>query len=406
MTVPARVNEARELAREALTRSITPLGMMASGDGHYPQVWARDSIITLLGATLAGGDTARDCLRTSLETLARHQNRFGQIPSLVSTKDGLPTWGGMDGNSWFVIGAARYVELTGDSAWGRTLADAVVAALDWCEAHDLYHWGLLLSPEAGDWADLLSWHGHVLFPNALCVGALGRAADMVAADRPEVAVRLRRRHAAAIAALQDRFWVKPPTGFEDDSHGRVRTLMACQLRRRPYFLPWVDFYDYGEHFDVAGNLLAILCGVATPEQTAQILDYIDQVGVNRPYPVRVLHPTIHPGEPAWRDYYRIYHLNYPNQYHNGGIWPWVGGLYVAALVKAGRRERAGAELALLAAANLALKDGEPGAFNEWLHGETGKPMGTRWQAWSAGMFLYACHAVESGACPGWEAARG
>jgi glycogen debranching enzyme len=81
-------------------------------------------------------------------------------------------------------------------------------------------------------------------------------------------------------------------------------------------------------------------------------------------------------------------------------------LYVAALVRAGRRERAGAELALLAAANLALKDGEPGAFNEWLHGQTGKPMGARWQAWSAGMFLYACHAVESGACPGWEAARG
>ena len=32
-------------------------------------------------------------------------------------------------------------------------------------------------------------------------------------------------------------------------------------------------------------------------------------------------------------------------------------------------------------------------FNEWLHGQTGLPMGYRRQAWSAGMYLFADVAV-------------
>jgi glycogen debranching enzyme len=58
--------------------------------------------------------------------------------------------------------------------------------------------------------------------------------------------------------------------------------------------------------------------------------------------VRVLHPVIHPGNKDWREYYRNNNLNLPEQYHNGGIWPFVGGFYVAALVKAGRLDEASA----------------------------------------------------------------
>jgi len=34
-----------------------------------------------------------------------------------------------------------------------------------------------------------------------------------------------------------------------------------------------------------------------------------------------------------------------------------------------------------------------------MHGETGRPMGYPLQAWSAAMFLYAEHAVRTGALP-------
>jgi len=41
----------------------------------------------------------------------------------------------------------------------------------------------------------------------------------------------------------------------------------------------------------------------------------------------------------------------PEQYHNGGIWPFVGGFYVAALVKAGQHDRAARVLEKLAEVN-------------------------------------------------------
>ena len=35
-------------------------------------------------------------------------------------------------------------------------------------------------------------------------------------------------------------------------------------------------------------------------------------------------------------------------------------------------------------------------FNEWMHGESGHPMGFAQQGWSAAMFLYADYAVQTG----------
>jgi glycogen debranching enzyme len=78
----------------------------------------------------------------------------------------------------------------------------------------------------------------------------------------------------------------------------------------------------------------------------------------------------------------------PYQYHNGGIWPFIGGFYVTALVKAGRIDDAYKNLVKLAEANRRGKKVE-WEFNEWLHGITGNPMGIVKQAWSAGMFIFA-----------------
>jgi hypothetical protein len=43
--------------------------------------------------------------------------------------------------------------------------------------------------------------------------------------------------------------------------------------------------------------------------------------------------TYRPLDPDWRSRYEIY--NRPGEYHNGGVWPFILGFYVAAIVAAG-----------------------------------------------------------------------
>jgi len=111
-----------------------------------------------------------------------------------------------------------------------------------------------------------------------------------------------------------------------------------------------------------------------------------------------LFPFIRPEDPDWRPRYDRF--NRPGDYHNGGVWPFICGFYVAALVAAGRRRLAAARLSALTdlvrpARTQAVEYG----FNEWFDAPTGKPRGQDWQTWSAAMYLYAVACVERGATP-------
>jgi glycogen debranching enzyme len=152
-------------------------------------------------------------------------------------------------------------------------------------------------------------------------------------------------------------------------------------------LPYLGFRAVGEWFDSLGNLLAILSGIADQRRTDVILDFIERHSLDT-WPLRSLTPVVRPGDADWRDYYGT--LNLPHHYHNGGVWPFIGGFYVAALLKAGRHTVAESALRNLATLN------QQGEFNEWHHGESGAAMGVRDQAWSAGMYLFAFKSVCTG----------
>jgi len=395
---------ALEKAQAILRSECSPIGLMASPEG-YPHVWARDSVITSLGALLSPGHET--CLRVSLHTLASQQSELGAIPNNVSVATGRldhTNAGSVDSNLWYILGHAFQYRAFGDIEFLRDHWPALEKALLWLRYQDSNGCGLLEVHEAADWADLLANRFNILYDNVLWYAALRAMAQMAQA------LELDGSHYADLAddvchKIRIVLWVGPENadewGASCPGHTEWKhTLSQVDpvLVKRPFFLPYVAFRDYGDYCDVFGNLLATLFGVANPAQEKRILDYQHQVGIDEPYPVRVLHPVIHPGNKDWREYYRNNNLNLPEQYHNGGIWPFVGGFYVAALVKAGQHDQATRVLEKLAEVNR-LGIEEEWEFNEWCHGRTGRPMGYPHQAWSAGMYVFAYHSVRNKRLP-------
>ncbi|GAB4473444.1 MAG: hypothetical protein Kow00124_12430 [Anaerolineae bacterium] len=395
---------ALEKALAILDSQCSPIGLMASPEG-YPHVWARDSVITSLGALLVPGHEG--CLQRSLQTLTEQQSELGAIPNNVSVATGRldhTNAGSVDSNLWFILGHVFQHRAHPDRDFLARQWPTLEKALLWLRYQDSNGCGLLEVHEAADWADLLANRFNVLYDNVLWCAALEAMGEMAAVLGRDGQVY---RDMASDVRHKIRIvlWVGPENADEwgPDCPGHTEwrhtlSQVSPVLVKRPFFLPYVAFRDFGDYCDVLGNLLAILFGVANSAQEKRILDYLRQVGITDPYPVRVLHPPIYPGDKDWREYYRNNNLNLPEQYHNGGIWPFVGGFYVAMLVKAGRLDEARRQLERLAALNR-LGVAEEWEFNEWCHGRTGQPMGYPHQAWSAGMYIFAHRCVTEGRVP-------
>lgn len=395
---------AKEQALTLIRRNIALGGINAGGGGAYPQVWARDAVITGLGVMATRDVSEPALLGDSLQSLAKAQSRLGRVPNHVTVTDGgdLVTdtmfAGAVDPSLWFIIG--HYL-----MGWHNTDIDAVHAAYRWLEYQDANECGLLEVHESMDWADLFANRYNSLLPNVLWYAANKVMADL--ADRQGADVALYADRAEDIRyKINQLLWVGPEVTRDRDwmSHERAEWQYSTQLAdtvliSRPWYLAYMTFRGFGDRCDTLGNLLAILFGVASRTQAESILDYIRAAGLDQPWPVKASWPPIVPGDPDWREYYRNFNLNLPHQYHNGGAWPYLGGFYVAALVKTGRQALAEEALSRLVLMNQESQRDHAWEFNEWFHGMSGQPMGHPFQSWSAGMLLYALESVSSAAVP-------
>ena len=330
-------------------------------------------MIALLGARFANDAGIDDALRTSLTVLRDKQAENGAIPNNVDVATQRANFRAYaDSGLWWIIGSCildRHRE-------------TIPAILRWYECQDVDRTGVISMQEGSDWEDLFCTRGKGLYLNCLYVLALRAAGRQQSADQ-------------AAQKINRYFWYEGDGdmlrhvshSFSTENVGRFDSLgrerwLPCKkyLTGDRYFLPYLGFRAVGEWFDTLGNLLAILSGVADEAKTNTILDFIDRHKLARKG-IRSITPVVEPGDADWRDYYGA--LNLPHCYHNGGIWPFIGGFYVAALVKAGRLSQAETAFDELTELNLS------GEFNEWHHGQTLEPLGVRAQAWSAGMYLFA-----------------
>jgi len=373
----------KECYREAidlLRENSTPGGVLASVRNakstgrHYSSIFGRDASICALGMVASGEPDLIQTARDGIFTLAQYQAPNGQIPKYVKPELGeVDFWyaGCIDATLWWLI-AIRFMDrLAPEGRLAEALAPKVALALRWLECQEHQVWYLLQQNEASDWADIMPRSGFVLYSNVLWYWTK-KLYDLPTAPQT-------RDYANLL------FW---PFGTVVPEHRRARLLMHY-IRNRckpyPFYLSFVNFSVWGEEIDIFGNILAYLLGIGDPSTAGKAAANLILLKANEPHPIRVVGFPIGQETALWRLYMQRHRQNLSWQYHNGGIWPFVGGFWVMLLATLGKEKDAWRELERLALVNQV----NGWEFNEWFQGRTGEPMGMPRQSWNAALYILA-----------------
>lgn len=360
-------------AIEILKKTSTANGFFAGYPG-YDAIWARDSMIMSLGASLID-EKFKNTFKNSLITLAKNQSEKGQIPNAVdkfSKRKSHVDFKSIDSSLWFIIGHHMYKKRYSDSSLLNKYKKNIEKAFIWLDYQDTGEDGMPEQQPTSDWFDAFPHrYGHTINTQALYYRAL------ILAER--------KKHAEKIKFVVN----------ENKDDG---------LWNGEFYIPWRwknhgKYYEKGWWFDSLGNLLAVIFELADKNQSEKILQYIKTHGIDKPYPVKCIYPAIKPKTKDWYDYFEDCAAKEEWHYSNAGIWTYIGGFYVCALVKMKKFKEAEIQLKKLAEANMQ----NNGNFAEWLNGKTGKigksHSGTEgFQGWNAGMYIVAYQSVKQRKC--------
>ena len=386
----------------ALRKNITPMGFSACSladntvtgtDVNYRSVWARDGCFAVVQTIEMEEPDIREAQRLTLRTLLDAVAPNGQVPANVRIDDRMPEYTGLggicsiDSGLWLIMAVYHYVTATGDVTLITEYSAVLRRCMEWLTAHDSNNDGLIEVPEAGDWTDLFGRSYQVLYDEVLWYRAnvcYGRILEYQ--QEYERAAEFLRWSQHIAGKIKASFW---PSTSADPKAAATFADRQSSLGDAQYLIAEITPFAFNWRCDVFGNILAFLTNVIDIERARTAFRFMWGVGVNAPYPVANLYPAVQSGDPDWRPYYTVNLLNLPHHYHNGGHWPFIGGLWVRFIHRLGLHDLACHELVKLAEANRLGRNRE-WEFNEWIHGRTGRPMGKAYQAWSAAAYLRAC----------------
>ncbi|WP_372807128.1 glycoside hydrolase 100 family protein [Pontiella sp.] len=380
------IDEAKAAALEVLRHNAHGpyRGLPRTAGWGYPEPYTRDLMIAALGILVSGDETLMRALRRTLEVVADNQSPRGHIPSLVHDADDR---GASDTTPLFLMAAAMFRDTVGEPAF---LQDAIEKAVRWMEYQSPADDGVVAQLPTSDWRDEQWVLGYGLYVNTV-VYTYQR---LLGLHGPAETLRNAMSH----------FTI---TGGEQHKHVHE----GLVIRHKPYYALWSYKVLGSERVDLLGNSLAILSGIAAPSRAEALVRWIEseceQLRDSGLLAVELppnLFPYLQPGDPDWHPRDALF--NQPGEYHNGGIWPFVCGFYIAALVAAGRPKLAARRLDdLTALVRRRRKEPVEWGFNEWYRAQDGTARGQDWQTWSAAMYLYAARCVEENRTPFFEAVR-
>ncbi|MBB2147536.1 glycoside hydrolase 100 family protein [Pedobacter gandavensis] len=374
------IDNARQAAIEVLVHnSKGPYhGLPRTAAWGYPEPYTRDLMLSVLGILVSDNKELIATVRKTLETLAVNQSKNGHIPSMVHDPENR---GASDTTPLFLLATGIFRKFSGEHFF---LEAAVQRALTWMEYQSPSDDYLIAQQPTSDWRDEQWVLGFGLYVNTLAYSYLRMLNH--------------HEHADLLKQAMQHFTITKGENPHHLHEGMV-------VKAKPYYAFWSYKIYNSERFDLLGNSLAILSGLASPTRAENMVSWIEsackKMQADGDLAVDLapnFFPFIQPDDPDWISRYA--HYNKPGDYHNGGIWPFISAFHIAALVSAGKYKLAKEKLFTLTelittSHNKELKYG----FNEWYKAQNGQPMGQDWQSWSAALYLYAVKCVELNATP-------
>ncbi len=359
-------DKAYERAVEVINQCSSEYGLFASGGKKgYKGVWSRDSFITFLGASLVKDRDFKKTFKKSLEILGDYQSKKGQIPNAVlnfDRKTPQVDYLSIDSSLWFIIGHYIYKKRYKDEAVFHKYKEHIDNALTWLSYQDISEDIMLDQLPTTDWQDAFPQrYGQTINTQALYYYVLKLVGKKELAKKLKFNVN---RKKGLRLWNGEHYWA-----YRWKNHNKYK--------------------EIGDWFDSLGNLLAIVFGLASKGMSEKILAYIKSQRIDYPFPVKSIHPVITKRSEYWEDYYMDCEAGKPHHYLNGGIWPYIGGFYVLALIKMKKFEEAKEQLDKLAESNL-----RGNTFPEWIDPIRWKTHG-RFQAWSAGLYILAHQSLKA-----------
>ncbi len=315
----------------------------------------------------------------------------------------------VDSSLWWLILLRAYVKSTGDLelAHQPEFQNGIVLILKLCLADRFDMFPTMLVPDGAFMIDRrMGVYGHPLEIQVLFYAALRAARELLAPGRQgEIYTMVVNQRLGTLSHhIRQYYWLdikrlNEMYRYRGEEFGEAAiNKFNIYPDSIPYWLtewmPEKGGYLAGNlgparmdfRFFAVGNLMAIICSLASPQESQGIMDLIEQrwddlVGN---MPMKICFPAVEGLE--WKIMTGCDPKNVPWSYHNGGNWPVLLWMLVAAAQKTGRTEIAHKAIAI--AEKRLLEDQWP----EYYDGKNGRLIGKqsrKYQTWTVAGFLVA-----------------